>query len=327
MILSSSASRAQDLHFSQFDGALLNISPAYTGLFDGVYRYSAIYRSQWQAVPVGYNSFNMNAETVLKPAFLERDKIGAGISFYNDRAGDARYGITQIFGQGSYIHIPRADTNFLISFGVNMGWSRVGFDLSKMSFDNQYDGVSFNPVAYNGEQFTRTRDGYFDLNLGSVAEYRFSGTRKISFGIGLHHITQPVLTYQGNDFSKLDFRYSNMIGYYTRIGYSTHLITEALISVQGKNYELIPHLGLKYVLDEDEGRAVSAGLCLRARDALVMRVGYHFKRFNSGMSYDINLSPFQAASNRRGGFEIFVNQVIGPKRLSTARRRICPVFM
>jgi hypothetical protein len=63
---------AQDIHFSQFDGALLNISPAYTGVFDGDYRFSAIYRSQWQAVPVGYSTFNINAETKLKPLFFKK---------------------------------------------------------------------------------------------------------------------------------------------------------------------------------------------------------------------------------------------------------------
>jgi type IX secretion system PorP/SprF family membrane protein len=323
----SQKGRAQDIHFSQFDGALLNISPGYTGLFNGTYRVSAIYRTQWQAVPVGYNTFNINGETVFKPYFLKHDKIGAGLSFYNDRAGDARYGTTQIYAQGNYLHVPRFDTCFLFTFGLNIGWNRVGFDLSKMTFDTQYQNGQVIPGAYSGEQFTRTKDGYFDMNLGSVIEYKFSQTKKLSFGVGLHHITKPVISYQGNDLSKLDFKYSNLIGYYSRIGNSTHLITEALVSVQGKNYELIPHVGLKYVLNEDDARAISGGLCLRARDALVVRLGYHYKGLNSGMSYDINLSPFIAATNRRGGFEIFVNQVISPKTSTSTRRRTCPVFL
>jgi len=318
---------AQDIHFSQFDGALLNISPAYTGVFEGEYRFSAIYRTQWQAVPVGYSSFNMNAETSLKPLFLKKDRFGVGLSFYNDKAGDARYGMTQFYAQGSYIHYPKDIPKLLLSFGLNLGVNRVGFDLSKMTFDAQYDGVQLVPGAYNGEQFTQTRAGFFDMNLGSVAEYAFTGTKKISFGFGLHHLTTPKITYQGNDLSQLDFKYSNLVSYQSRIGYRTHFIGEALFSIQGKNIEMVPHVSLKYMLNEDFDQAVSGGLCFRTNDAVILRLGYHYKLFNSGIAYDINVSKFTAATNRRGAFEIFLNQTISASKTYGSRRRICPVFM
>jgi type IX secretion system PorP/SprF family membrane protein len=328
-VLSCSCFRlfAQDIHFSQFDGALLNISPAYTGVFDGDYRFSAIYRSQWQAVPVGYSTFNINAETKLKPLFLKKDQIGLGVSFYNDKAGDARYGITQFYAQGAYIHYPKSLPKLLLSFGLNLGINRVGFDLSKMTFDAQYDGVQLIPGAFSGEQFTQTRTGFFDMNMGSVAEYRFSETKKLSFGFGLHHITQPKISYQGNDLSKLDFKYSNVISYTSRIGDRTHLIGEALFSIQGKNIELVPHVSLKYMVNEDYDQAISGGMCLRTNDAIILRLGYHYKLLNSGIAYDINVSKFTAATNRRGAFEIFLNQTISSTKTYGSKRRICPVFM
>lgn len=317
----------QDIHFSQFDGAPLNISPAYTGVFEGEYRFSAIYRTQWQAVPVGYTTFNMNAEANLKPLFLKKDRLGLGLSFYSDKAGDARYGITQFYTSGTYIHYPKASPDLLLSFGMNLGLNRVGFDLTKMTFDAQYDGVQLVPGAYNGEQFTQTRAGYFDMNLGAMLQYAFTETKKLSFGFGLHHLTTPKISYQGNDLSQLDFKYSNLISYTSKIGYRTHLIAEALFSAQGKNLEVVPHLSLKYILNEDYDQAISGGLCYRNKDAIIMRMGYHYKLFHSGIAYDINVSKFTAATNRRGAFEIFINQTISSSKPYASRRRVCPVFM
>ena len=50
---------SQDIHFSQYNGSLLNANPAFTGFFDGDHRVGAIYRSQWQTVPVSYSTFSL----------------------------------------------------------------------------------------------------------------------------------------------------------------------------------------------------------------------------------------------------------------------------
>ena len=54
--------RAQDIHFSQYNGSLLNLNPAFTGFFDGDYRVNGIFRSQWQSVPVPYKTVGFAAD-------------------------------------------------------------------------------------------------------------------------------------------------------------------------------------------------------------------------------------------------------------------------
>ena len=120
---------AQDLHFSQFDGSLLNLSPAFTGFFNGDYRAGAIYRSQWQSVPVPYSTFSMAGEARLKPKSFVKDMIGVGLTFNSDRAGDLRYGTTQLYASGNYIFLGKADSSLLISAGMNIGWCQVGLSL------------------------------------------------------------------------------------------------------------------------------------------------------------------------------------------------------
>lgn len=318
---------SQDIHFSQFNASLLNLSPGYTGMFSGDYRVGAVYRSQWYSVPVAYSTFGISGERRLKPRMLEKDMVGIGLMLNNDRAGDARYGTTQLYASGSYIFLAKPDSSLIITLGANAGWCRVGFDYDKMTFDNQYDGFTYSRSIGSGESFSYTNLNFADISLGSVIQYIHRGRHRFSYGLGLQHLTAPVVTYQNNNFSKLDFKLTNCLSYSTPITDKTDIIAEALFTKQGKYYELIPHTSLKYYFSRTDNVAILGGLCLRARDAVLFRVGYTNRLLQSGISYDINISRFNRASNFRGGFEIFVNYIIRLKPGFIARKRFCPVFM
>lgn len=62
--------RGQDIHFSQFYHVEAWQTPAELGLFNGQHRTTAIYRSQWQSVPVPYLSFGASCEGQLLPLRL-----------------------------------------------------------------------------------------------------------------------------------------------------------------------------------------------------------------------------------------------------------------
>jgi type IX secretion system PorP/SprF family membrane protein len=318
---------AQDLHFSQFNGSLLNLSPGYTGLFDGDYRVGAIYRSQWQSVPVKYSTFSLNGETRLRPYGIGSDMVGAGLLLNSDRAGDARYGTTQLYANGSYIHLLKPDSSLIVTVGVNLGWCRVGFDVSKMTFDNQFDGGQFVNGLSSRENFGSLTKDFLDVNVGSVFRYARRNGKSVTLGIGVYHLTSPVISYTGSELSKLDYKYSNYLSYVQPLNYRTDLITEALVAVQGKNYELIPHMSLRYKVNYEEQKSILGGAALRSRDALIIRLGYEQKRLQSGIAYDINFSNFTPATNRRGGFEIFVNYIFKAELGFVARRRYCPLAM
>jgi hypothetical protein len=120
---------------------------------------------------------------------------------------------------------------------------------------------------------------------------------------------------------------TNYLAYSTPIANKTDIITEALISTQGKNLELIPHVSLKYYVNRDLAQAILGGVCFRTRDAVIFRMGYNYKTLQTGIAYDINISKFRAASNMRGGFELFATYVMRNKSNYVAKKRVCPVFM
>lgn len=306
---------------------MLNLTPGFTGFFNGDFRVGAIYRSQWQAVPVPYSTFSMNGEARLKPKKLVKDMVGVGLVFNSDKAGDTRYGTTQLYANGSYIFLGKPDSSLLVTLGMNLGWCQVGFDYDKMTFDNQFDGVNYSKATASGENFDWTKYNYADMNLGAGVQYILDYKHHFTLGLGFHHLTSPVITYQGNALSKLDFRLTNYLSYSTPINQKADIIAEALISKQAKNYEIIPHSSLKYYFSRDDNKAVLAGVCWRAKDAVVFRFGYTHKTLQSGIAYDINTSKFTAATNRRGAFEIFINYVISRKVNNFVKKRVCPVFM
>jgi type IX secretion system PorP/SprF family membrane protein len=319
--------RAQDIHFSQYNGSLLNLSPGYTGLFNGDYRVGAIFRSQWASVPVSFSTFSMHGEMRLKPPALKKDMIGLGVLFNNDRAGDARYGVSQIYINPSYIYLAKPDSSLILTLGANVGFCNVGFDNTRMTFDNQFNGVQYDKTISSGENFGRTQRNYVDFNVGSVIQYIYKGKHRFTYAIGVSHLSRPVVTYQGNDFSRLDLRITNCISYGRPLNERIDLIAEALITNQGNNYELLPHASLKYYLKKEINQAILFGGSLRTRDAAILRLGYHNRTLQSGVAYDINLSNFVPATNRRGGFELFLIYVFKGAPDFVAKKRACPVFM
>jgi type IX secretion system PorP/SprF family membrane protein len=326
-LASSPILNAQDIHFSQFNGYLLNLTPGFTGLYNGDYRIGAIYRSQWQTVPVKYTTFSMHGEKVIKPRDWDKDLVGVGLLFNSDRAGDARYGTTQAYLTGSYIYSGREDSTLKISLGASLGWCQVGFDYAKMTFDAQFDGLNYNSGLASNEKFGWTSRNFADINLGAVLQKKLKNKHHLTYAFGFFHLTSPNISYQGNDASKLDHKFTNCLSFVTPIKKNTDLIVEALFTNQGRYKELIPHASLKYYFDKKENKALLCGLSFRAKDAAIVRLGYTNQTMQSGISYDINISNFTPATNRRGGFEIFINYVIKVKPSFIARKKPCPMFM
>lgn len=269
----------------------------------------------------------MSGEARIKPRQLYKDMVGLGIVFNNDRAGDARYGTTQFYAKGSYIFLGNRDSSLIITVGANVGWVQVGFDYTKMTFDNQFDGLQYNQSLGSGESFAWTRYNFADVNLGLAVQYILHHRHRFTYGLGIHHVTRPRIDYNGNDLSRLYVKGTNYLSYSSAISQKTDIIAEALLSTQGKNFELIPHVSLKYYTNRDLGQAILGGVCFRTKDAVVLRMGYNYKTLQTGVAYDVNISRFNAATNYRGGFELFFTYVIRNKTTYTAKKRVCPVFM
>src|SRR5205085_11351308 len=77
-----------DPHFSQYYVYPAWLNPALTGAFDGQYRLSGIYRSQWGNVSSPFSTPGLSAE------FTTNKNVNIGASVLNQTAGNGGYNYT-----------------------------------------------------------------------------------------------------------------------------------------------------------------------------------------------------------------------------------------
>jgi type IX secretion system PorP/SprF family membrane protein len=318
---------AQDIHFSQYNGSVLNANPAFTGFFDGDYRVGSIYRSQWQTVPVSYSTFSAFGDTKLKTKNSKNDAIGLGLLFNNDKAGYANYSTTQFFASTSYMHKLNKDSTWLWSTGANVGISHNAFNYSKMTFDNQYNGNSYSSLNATGENFAANASNYFDISLGTLLKYIIKQRAFIQYAYSYHHINTPKITFQNNTSIKVDSKIYNYVSIQYPVSEKVDVLFELLHQHQGKYNEFIPSAMLKLHLNQINAQQIGLGFNYRAKDAIVARLFYQVKTLNVGLSYDVNTSKFMAATNRQGAFEIYVTYIFKKIVPFIPKTRVCPIYM
>ncbi len=317
---------AQDIHFSQYNASLLNLSPALTGFFNGAYRFNGVFKNQWQAVPVPYNTISMSAEKTAK-LFKSNKNVAFGILFNNDRAGDAVYTINQFYLSTAYLHKLKKDSSLLMNIGVSLGYTSNAFNYHRMTFNSQFDGLQFNSSLPTNENFYRTSLHYWDVNIGTALKYFFNQKFYFIYAFTWMHINNPVVTYYANVSSKIDKKVSNYFMLQYPLTQKLYLLPEVLLSFQGKYKEIVPGVQLSYLLDNLDDIYGRVGLYFRTRDALICRMGMDYQNTSFGMSYDINTSKFVAATNSRGGFELYIIHILKTRKQYLIKRKTCPVFL
>lgn len=316
-VFMSVTAKAQDIHFSQFQSSPLNLNPAQTGFFDGDYRIVANHRNQWKSVTKPYRTFSGSFDMALNGLSSSRNRYNAGILFNNDKAGDSELGLTQFSLSLSLLRAVGRDSIHFFSAGIQAGYVRRSINFSSLSFDEEYDGDVYNPNLGNTENFDNSGHGYTDISLGIAWLVRASEKFKAGAGLSVQHINQPSDAFFAKDAKvlprlqadvKLDFPISGKLD----------LVPSILYMSQGKFGELTGGTSIRFRLSELPGRkyAFYVGGWYRQSDALIASAGIDYNNLNVGVSYDVNTSDLDRASNGRGGYELSLIYII---------RRVKPV--
>ena len=142
--------KAQDPHFSQFTMAPMYLNPAMVGAFDGNYRLSGLFRSQWgsvlenESVPM-YRTYTASAEFRTNKGFASGDAFGFGASFLGDQAGESKFGYNcEGLALAYHKSLNRDNTNYL-ALGFSSQIYDQTIDYSNLQFGSQWDGSAYNP--------------------------------------------------------------------------------------------------------------------------------------------------------------------------------------
>jgi type IX secretion system PorP/SprF family membrane protein len=320
---------SQDIHFSQYNETPSLINPALTGS-QYVLRAGAIYRSQWGSVTTPYQTFGASFEMKLKASAWDKvdpyrsksykkafSRMAAGLSFFNDKAGDGDMGISNVnLSLATYIKTGRQST---LSLGLQGTVVQKTVNFSKFVFSNQYNGTMYDPTMNSMEDPSTGSFVYMDFSSGLLYNYikEESTTGENDFlrfdvGAALFHFNSPKQDFLSNSSERLTGKVVAHTKFLIGIPMSKVAVAPSIMcAFQGTQKEIVFGLMGKYYLKDDSRytgyvrkSSIGLGAYYRTKDAVIANLLLEIGQYAIGISYDLNVSGLSKVTTLRGGPEI-----------------------
>jgi type IX secretion system PorP/SprF family membrane protein len=318
--LAGSTIRAQvDPHFSQYYVYPAWLNPALTGAFDGDYRISGIYRSQWGNISSPFSTPGLAAD------FTTNKNSNFGASVLNQTAGDGGYNYFTAHASYAYTGVRLGPQEYhRIVMGMQIGIIQRKFNPSKLTFGDQWNPITgYNPGATTAEVFSRTSATSFDAAAG-ILYYDAEPGKKVNLfgGFAVAHLTRPDDQFSEGGKARLPMRYTAHAGVRITLSDVVSLTPNVLFLKQGSAQEKM--VGAYARLIAAPGTDVMLGANYRFKDALSPYVGFAHKNLVLGVSYDVNTSDLGKLAHGSNSFEISLS-FIGRKSVKTPEVEfVCP---
>ena len=316
----------QGLHFSQFYNAPLLSSPANAGLMnDKDYRASLIYRTQWGAVPVPFNTFSAAVDGQVFRNRNETNWLGLGAAIFSDKSGDGNLTLTRFEGFAAY-HILIGEHN-MISAGLSAASVTRSVDFSKLTFDAQWDGMAFDTRMSNKEVGASQKAGYADISAGVNYAYFPTEQLYIKLGAALAHINRPQESFLNNG-NEVGLRPTVNLDVTGRINDYFILNPSVYYTSEKGAYEIM-YGTMAFIKVGGQGSPSSLiiGAYQRWNDAVVSAFGYEWNGLRMMTSYDYTISDLGQYINHHGALEFAISWSGNYRHGGTPKRMYsCPRF-
>lgn len=339
LVALSTTLSAQDIHFSQFYMAPLDLNPAMTGVMNCNIRVIGNYRNQWASVikSNAYNTYNVSYDQRI--AVGRYDFVGVGGSVWGDQAGSLGLGTYQ--GKISASYSKRMggyrDKSHYLVFGAEAGFGQRRIDFTNSQFGEQHDGEGgFNPSLDNLESITLARNSFLypDFSAGILWFSVFNENTNLFIGGAYHHLNRSNMTFLDGTSEPLYSKFTIHGGGEFMMSRRIGLVPGIIARLQGPSMEIIPGTSLKFVLGNSRRssqsfqlgawyRISNSSIAALTSDAAILSTRFDYNNFTFGFSYDVNVSALKPASSANGAFEFALQyKICGPER----RNVYCPNF-
>ncbi|MDE3252848.1 MAG: PorP/SprF family type IX secretion system membrane protein [Bacteroidota bacterium] len=300
-------SRAQDLHFSQYFNAPLLVNPANTGFnpdFD--YRVGGNYRNQWASVGNPYKTMSVWGDTKLFTNRFENGWLGVGASLLKDVAGSGS--LTSTSGYATIAWHQMLGYNSLLSGGFGLGFVSKKIDITKLSFDNQWNGSFFDVNIPSNEPFAYSQTTYLDLQMGLNYAYFASENVYFNAGLSVMHLNNPKETFFDPSVSdnRLNRRYTAFVNSSIKIQDVWIINPNVYVSKMGNAWETVLGMNANRDLTGDGSSQLILGLYYRNKDAVIPMVGYQINDMKITVNYDATVSGLSSLNGSRGAYELSI---------------------
>jgi type IX secretion system PorP/SprF family membrane protein len=226
------------------------------------------------------------------------------------------------------------DENGYHSIGVGFqgSYANQSLDGTRLTFEDglQLDGTWLrSPTEAINSEYVSVH--YFDVGLGALYNATTNGNNNYYFGVSAYHLTHPKVSFLGEDTINVPTRLTfHGGGFFPIAGSASTIYVSGLVNNQAGAREYVVGGAWQIAASTDEANPVNfyAGLWGRftnnTTDAVIPYVGLDYSDFSLGITYDVNVSSLQTASQSRGGIEVSLIYI--KKRGSGHHAIPCPRF-
>ncbi len=324
--------KAQDIHTSQFYAVPSNTNPAFTGFFSDDYYVAATYRTQWGSISTPYQTVGANAEVSLLKNKRPNSILGVGTSILHDRAGSTSFVTDEFNVNVSYLQVLDVQRKHVLGVGFKNGFTLRKFDITKATFDNQFNGYDgFDQNINPNEAGLNTKQIDYNLAIGAV--YSFSPKAHYNFfaSFSAFNIVRPNVSFYDGKENRLYRRYAAFAGGEFVLKNSWSMLPSVLVQMQGPHKEYVFGSFVRYGLIQNrkERLAINFGAWYRYMDAIIPAVKMEYKGLNVTFNFDINVSKLSKVSRFNGGAELSISYtgLLFKEHVKPAKPLFCPSFV
>ncbi|HET6992533.1 MAG TPA: PorP/SprF family type IX secretion system membrane protein, partial [Bacteroidia bacterium] len=276
------------------------------------------YRMQWSSITKPYSTYTFGGDMPLSKRGRRKDNpdfFAIGFNANVDKAGSTSLKNNQFNAMFSFNKALDGTGQTFFSVGFSAGVNQRSINLASSSWDQQFDGMNYDPTLASGET-ALPNDHYIfgDYSTGiaftSVGNARF----KMNGGASVSHLSRPEIDFLGGKdrlYMKFGFHYSAQIA----LGENSNawLLPQLQYVMQGPAKLINVGTGVKFQLQErshytgyQSDRSFTIGGMYRLGDAVSGYVRVDIGAVGAAFNYDINVSRLTAASSGRGALEFML---------------------
>jgi type IX secretion system PorP/SprF family membrane protein len=344
----SFAAMAQDIHFSQFYMAPLQLNPAMTGVMNCNQRLGANYRNQWASVlrDKAFQTYQVAYDAKIPTG--RYDYFGLGGSIWSDVAGSLSFRSTLLnldFAYTKKMGGYRKKASYL-SMGAKIGLAQRGLNLLDAKWGTQNEGGQWNPTKPSLEPVfggPSGRDNFLfaDVSAGLMWFSVMDENNNFYIGGAYDHINRANQSFDTDPTKNVPLlsKFTIHAGGEFQTNDRITLLPGIVTFLQGPYLQINGGTSMRFLLGSSKRSAEAIQFGAWARlgnkvgednkgggilmDALILSTRFDYSQFSLGFSYDYNVSGLQTATNGNGSFEFALQyKICGNER----RGLYCPNF-